>query len=378
MQAGSSMKEPWIQLYRPGFPEEAGEQFIATIRSGQIASGSKVSEFEKELGSRIANPEIVATHDISTSLAMVLSMAGVGPGDEVLCSPMACLATNMPVLNLGARVRWCDIDPETGTMDPEHLEKRIRHSCKALLIYHWAGSPANLTALYEIAARHGLPVIEDASEALGAGWGGRALGATGSYCTLFSFGAIRQLTSIEGAAMAFSNVENTDQARRLRKYGIDLNTFRDADGEISPDSDIKTPGWFNQMNNVEATVGVLQLQKRWGAVESYRSNGLLLEKTLCAIPGVKPLKVPAPAEPSYFVLTLRVENPREWIRHLKQRGIHASQVHLRNDLYSCFGVDAVNLQGVTEFSRHCMAVPCGWWVGEEERSRIIQAFMEYK
>lgn len=355
-----------IPLYGVHMPPEPHLLLESVLASGQIASGCHVAEFEEALRQYLGGCWVTSTGDASTSLAMCLFMAGVRPGDEVLASPMACLATNMPILNLFAKVCWCDIDPLTGNLSVDDLRKRISPRAKAILVFHWAGNPADLQPIYQVAREHGLPVIEDASEALGAEYGGRKIGNTGADYTVFSFYANKHITTIEGAAIAFGREADYERGRWLKRYGIHQPSFRDTDGEIDPTSDIPVAGWNTAMNHVATTLGVAQMRSLPQIIAKHQMNGRLFDEALDGAPGITLLKRPADAASTHWVYTLLAENRDRLLKRLRERGINASKVHLRNDLYTCFGTPARDLPGVDSFQGRSLSLPCGWWVTEED------------
>jgi len=361
-----------LPLYKVHLPPEADQVISSVLHSGQIASGEHATRFELSLQNFVGNPRITVTQDAASSIALSLFLGGVRPGDEVLASPMACLATNEPVLNLFARIRWCDIDPQTGNLDAEDLRRRITPHTRAILIFHWAGNPANVDVIYEIARAHGLPVIEDASEALGAEYAASKLGNTGADFTVFSFYANRHITTLEGGAIAFGSEEHYERGRWLKRYGIHVPTFRDPQGEINPRSDIPLAGWNMAMHEVSAALGTVQMGHLPSIIARHQANGMFYDQALSGVPGIRILKRPAAARSAYWVYTFLADDRDGLLRRLRECDVHASKVHQRNDRYSCFGVSGYDLPGVDEFQHRCLSIPCGWWIGEEAREYICQ------
>ncbi len=359
-----------IPLYQVHIPPGVGEALEPVLHSRQLASGPHTRRFEGLLREYLGNRWITATGDASTSITLCLYLAGVRPGDEVLASPMACLATNEPVLNLFARVRWCDVRPDTGNLDPEDLVKRITPRTKAILVFHWAGNPADLAAIYRIAREHRLPMVDDASESLGAEYEGQKIGNTGSDFTVFSFYANRHITTVEGGAIAFGKEADYERGRWLKRYGIHQPSFRDGQGEIDPRSDIPEAGWNTAMHEISAAVGVLQMQHLPAIIARHQANGEYYDEALAGVPGITLLNRLPNTRSAHWVYTLLAENRDGLLRRLREQGIQASKVHLRNDLYSCFGPPQGDLPGVDCFQAHCLSIPCGWWVSAEERQDI--------
>ncbi len=365
-------------LYKVSSPDGVEKAIGEVFRSGEIAGGRNVELFERLLGDYVGNPLITSTGEISSTIAMCLFMAGVRPGDEVITSPLACLATNMPILNLFANVRWSDVDPLTGNMDASDLAEKISARTKAILLFHWAGNPADLNAIYEVGRERGVPVVEDASEALGAMYHGRRIGNTGADYVVYSFYPNRHLTTIDGAAVTFRDDESYQRARWLKRYGIHRPSFRDHDGEINPNSDILEAGWSSYLNHVAATVGVAQMQGLQERLNMHQQNGEFYDEVLKSNPNVTVLRRPQGSKSAFWVYTFLSDRRDELLAHLRSNGVQASKVHLRNDVYSCFGDQKVRLPGVDQFSRRNLSIPCGWWVDSPERERIVEVIASLK
>jgi dTDP-4-amino-4,6-dideoxygalactose transaminase len=359
-----------IPLYKPHIPPGLDERLGAVLSSGQIAGGSCVAQFEDLLRDYLGNPWLTTVGDVSTALTLCLYNAGVRPGDHVLMSPLVCLSTSSPVRNLFANIRWCDTDPNTGNLDPADIPKRITVRTKAIVVYHWAGNPAALDELHSVAHDHGLAVIEDAGEALGAEYHEHKIGATGADYTVFSFYANRHLTTIDGGAITCSTEHDFEKLRWLKRYGIHQPSFRDKDGEINPASDIPTAGWNSYMNAVAATIGVAQMEHLPSIIARHQENGLYFDERLTDVPGVTVLARPQNSRSAYWVYTFLARGRDHLLKTFRQQGVYASKVHLRNDLYTCFGTDRPALPGVDQFSAYSLSIPCGWWVSEKDRSRI--------
>src|SRR5580698_5456026 len=149
-------------------PPSAAGAINEVLHSGRIAGDDNVQEFENELRDFIGGNYLAATGEFSRSIEMALRMAGVGPGDSVAVSPLACLATTMPILQVGARPIWCDVESDTGALNPADVSRRVSEDTKAILLYHWVENPGEIDGILQTAARLNLKVIEDAGEAFAA------------------------------------------------------------------------------------------------------------------------------------------------------------------------------------------------------------------
>lgn len=366
-----------IPLYKAHVPPGIGQELDPLFATGQLAGGPAVDAFQGSLGEFLGNPRVLLTGDVSSSISLALMLAGVQPEDEVVMSPLVCLATSCPVANQFARIKWCDVDPETGNLDPDSLRQSLTSQTRAIIVYHWAGNPADMDAILTVASERGVPVIEDAGEALGAEFMGRKIGAIGSDYSVFSFYPNRHITTIEGGAIAFKDEATWERGRWLRRYGIHQPSFRLPNGEINPDSDIRQAGLNTYMNQVSAFIGLKQMEWLPGILERHRSNASYYNSRFHGHKRIRPLRALGAANSAHWVYTILTDKRDELMIHLKSHGIQCSKVHIRNDHYSCFGSADHQLPGVDKFSQQALGIPCGWWVDLEGIRYICERIEEF-
>jgi dTDP-4-amino-4,6-dideoxygalactose transaminase len=166
--------------------------------------------------------------------------------------------------------------------------------------------------------------------------------------------------------------DSLERAVRARRYGIDQPTFRLPNGDLNPASDIPVPGFNFAMNNIAATLGIVQLPHATRLFRSYRDNGAYFDRALAGVPGLRQLRRPANAYSAHWTYSLRAERRADLMRKLHESGISAQRLHLRNDHYSCFAATRSSdpLPGVEIFDRENLSIPCGWWLTAEDRERI--------
>jgi len=365
--------EPLIPLFRAPDSTAALPALQALLASGQLAGGATVAAFEIALGQFLGNPHVLAVSDRSAALTLALRAAGVRAGDDVLLSPLVCLATSMPVLNLGANPCWCDVDPATGMPTPSTLAARLTSRTRAIVLYHWGGDIGPITAVRAFADAHRLALIDDAAAAFGGEHRGRQLGNTGCDYTVLSFYAVNQLALGEGGALVCRRAADVDAIRWQRRYGIHVPSFRLADGDLNPASDIPQGGFNFGLTNLHAAIGVSQFDTLAQRLAMYRANGRFFDVALRDIPGLTLLTRADDSVSGYWVYGLRASRRATVLAALHAQGIGAQRLHLRNDLYSCFGSpqSPVPLPGVQRFDQENLVIPCGWWVDEAARARIV-------
>lgn len=351
--------EPLYKVFTP--VESLAEEIDKILKSGQLTSGNNVRVFEKQLQEYIGNPYVLVTGSNTYASLIALALCDLRNNDEVIASPMACLASNQPVLNFGAKLVWADIDPSTGTLDPTDVHKKVTTKTKAILHYHWGGYPGYIDEINQIGVNFGIPVIDDAIESFGSEYKGKKMGNTNTPVTTFSFQTVRLPNSIDGGALAFNSPHLYQKALQMRDFGINRKTFRDSLGEISPQSDISHLGYNAVMNELNAFIGTKVMHYTRDLIVKQRRNAIFWDE-FCENKNFISINRPGEIEPNYWIYSFQSKNQAKDLIDLRRLGYYASKVHIRNDHYSCFGSFDNSLIGVAEFSAKQLSVPSGWWI----------------
>jgi dTDP-4-amino-4,6-dideoxygalactose transaminase len=367
-----------IPLFKVHMPQEASEILNKTLYSGYISEGERVKEFEKLLSDFIGCKDVLTLNSCTSAITLSLAHAGVSHGDDVVTTPMSCVATNMPILSLGANVVWADIDPITGNMTPETLKRAITPNTKAVCYVHWAGQPADIDGIIKVAHEHGIKVVEDAAHAFGSLYKGSMIGNHSDY-VCYSFQAIKHITTADGGAIAMNGHSEEEVLRllRMRWFGLDRVFARSA---TKWETDIKDIGFKMHMNDVNASIGISQMPYANKIVDGHRRNGIHLDYVLGACKRLKAIQRSDDALSAYWIYTLLAENQSDrdaFVKHMNDHGIAANVVHVRNDKYSLFKSFAKDLPGVDSFCSRMINIPCGWWVNDEDMKRIERAIISY-
>jgi perosamine synthetase len=358
-----------VSLFHAFHSPEMEVAALEVLRSGQIASGPKVAEFEGRFGDVIGRSYVVCTNDMTSAVMIALHLAGVGYGDEVLTLAYSCMSSNAPIAMLGAMAVWVDMDPEHASMSAEDFERAISPRTKAAMIYHVAGYPGPTEQIAKICKRRGIVLIEDCNNALGATQNGVSVGRIGDYA-VFSFYPNRQINAIDGGALACPDEQTAQRARRLRRFGINPLTFRDKLGEINPTSDITEVGWSASFNQLSAAVALTQLPLLTDRLTRTRRNALRLREQLGNLSRLRQIVPRDGEEPAYWAFLTLAEGRDELLAGLKVRGIHSSRLHYRNDDYSGFTAQQRNLPGTAMFLNQVLAMPCGWWLNDKQVDQL--------
>jgi len=259
-----------IRMFQVFMPESVFNPLRTVLMSGFIGEGPKVEDFEHALRPWLGTPNILALNSGTSALQLALHLSEIGPGDEVISTPLTCVAMNLGVLHRSARIVWADVDPRTGNIDPNDVKSKINERTKAILTVHWGGDPCDIEAIQALAKPRGIKVIEDASHALGARYQGRPIGCHSDF-VCFSFQAVKVLTTIDGGALTCRDRADWDRGRLLRWYGLDRRE-RQKRGIDDDSTDILEAGYKFHMNDVSATIGLVQLGYLKRNLASARAN----------------------------------------------------------------------------------------------------------
>ena len=348
-----------IPLFMPFMPETS--EIDAILHSGALAYGTYTKQFEERLKEYFNTSNLIVTNSFNTAISVALTTLGIVPGEEVIASPMACLASTQPYLSSGLEVRWADVDPQTGTLSPDSVRQQITHRTKAIVHNHFCGYPGYIDEINDIGQAQGIPVIDDGIECFGSEYKGKKIGNCGTDVTIFSLTAVRFCNCIDGGIVIFKDEEDYKKSLLIRDCGIDRPHFRDELGEISLDCDIRLVGYSATMSNVNGYIGLKQMEviddlilkhreqaEKWRAIYDFQSTMVPIYRKDC--------------NPNYWVYGMLTDDKVETIKSFRKMGYYASGVHIRNDIYSAFGKQNTPLPGVDKFYKSFVALPCGWWM----------------
>lgn len=355
-----------IPLIKTNIPprETLMPELEKVLYSGYVAQGEKVEEFERSFEAFIGTGHSLSLNSGTAALHISLILAGVNHGDEVISTPLTAEPTNVAIKMVGAKIRYADIDYETGNIDPASVEAKINNKTKAIMVVDYAGTPINISRLQEISQKYNIPVIEDAAHALGAKFKGKLTGEHFPY-TVFSFQAIKHLTTIDGGVLQIRDREEYEKGKLIRWFGIDKKLTR-------LENDIKFQGYKYHMNNVIATIGLVQLFSIQKIINAHISNGEFFDEALKHTPGIELLNYYKGSLSSYWLYTMKVEDRNSFITMLAENGIMASELHKRSDSHTYLNDFHEELPVMDNFYKKLVHIPCGWWVTPEDRQRIVE------
>ncbi len=242
----------FLPFSKPTIDEVTIAAVAEVLRSGWITSGPKVLEFEKQLSAYFGGRPVRTFNSGTCTMEIALRIAGIGSGDEVITTPISWVATANVILEVGAKPVFADIDPVTRNIDLDKVEAAITTKTRAIIPVYLAGNPVDMDKLYAIAKKYNLRIIEDAAQAIGSTWKGRAIGSFGDFVS-FSFQANKNITTSEGGCLVLNNNEEVMLAEKYRLQGVTRSGWDGIEVDV-------LGGKYN-MTDIAAAIGLGQFSK---------------------------------------------------------------------------------------------------------------------
>lgn len=248
-----------IEFYKHDLGEPEVSSLRSTIGTLFLTLGPRVAEFERAFGAFLGAEHVVGVSSCSTGLVLALSALGVGPGDEVITTPMTFISTPNAALHRGATPVFADVDPKTGLIDPAAVEAAITKRTRAIIVVHLYGQMCDMPRLRQIADRHGLFLIEDAAHAIEAEKDGVRVASVGD-ATTFSFYATKTMTSGDGGAVVAKDAHIAARLQKLRNHGVSKDAAS-RHGGLYIHWDMMELGYKAAMTDIEAAMLLPQVER---------------------------------------------------------------------------------------------------------------------
>lgn len=373
-----------IPLFKVYMADDVDQALIDTIHSGYIGEGPRVQEFEDRLKAYFNTPFVTTTNNGTSALHLAYHMAINSDSkktyynnntNEVISTPITCTATNTPIIANGAKIVWADVNPITGSIDPDDIERKITQNTKAICMVHWGGNPCDIDRINSIAHDHGIKTVEDGAHSMGMMYKGRKLGHSSDY-TVVSLQAIKHVTSIDGGILFSKSEDDYERAKLLRWYGIDRAEREGVD--LRCELDVAEAGYKFHMNDISAVVGMSNFNHVEEILKKHRDNSIYYREAFGGYNSIKCVPENPDGVSSWWLFTIHVKNRDELMRALGEKGIMTSKVHARNDTHSMFReFYTPDLPGVESFNATHLCIPVGWWVTKEDREYIAEMVIKY-
>lgn len=369
----------------PKIEQDEIDEVVRCLESGWIGTGPRVARFEKEFASYKGQPFAAAVSSCTAAMHLSVLAAGIGAGDEVITAPMTFCATVNAIVHAGATPVLADIDPLTMNIDPAKVEARITPKTKAILPVHFAGRAADMDALTDIAARHGLKLIEDCAHAIETEYHGRKAGTFGDF-GCFSFYATKNVTTGEGGMVLTKNEESLARIKMMALHGMSKDAWKRFSDEGYKHYFVVETGFKYNMMDLQAALGIHQLRR----VESnWRRREEIWQQYNEAFGGL-PVTLPAETElntrHAYHLYTILIDEARagisrdEFLDAMTANnvgvGVHYLSVPEHPVYQDKFGWQPENYPHAMRIGRQTVSLPLSAKLTDLEVSRVIEAVQE--
>jgi dTDP-4-amino-4,6-dideoxygalactose transaminase len=281
-----------INVMQPWLGDEEVQAVAEVIRSGWVAQGPRVAEFEQLFAAVQDTTYAVATSSCTTALHLALLVAGAGPGDEVVVPSFSFIATANAATYLGARPVFADVDPLTGDLTAETVQEAMTERTRAVVVVDQGGVPVDLDSIRAVCDPRGIVVVEDAACGAGSTYRGRPVGATAEICA-WSFHPRKVLTTGEGGMITTSRADWAERARLLREHAMSVSAAeRHASVLALPEQYVEV-GFNFRMTDLQAAIGIVQLARLPEVVQRRRALAGAYAKAIADVPGLRPVVDPA-------------------------------------------------------------------------------------
>jgi dTDP-4-amino-4,6-dideoxygalactose transaminase len=328
----------FITFHRPSIGEEEIAETVDTLRSGWLTTGPKTAQFEREFAEYVQSPYALGVNSCTAALHLALAALGIGPGDEVITTPLTFCATVNTIMHVGATPVLADIGPD-GNIDPQSIESRITSRTRAIIPVHMAGLPCDLKSIWRIARKYKLRVVEDAAHAVGTKYERKAIGAattsprSGSDAVAYSFYATKNLTTAEGGMVTTPDPDLYERMKCLCLHGISRDAWNRYTEKGSWYYEVRECGFKYNLSDLQSAIGIHQLRKQEQFIETRQKYAGMYSSMLA---GLEEVEVPAQAPPgarhAWHLYSIRLNLPNlkidraAFIQALKERRV-GSSVH---------------------------------------------------
>ena len=329
------MRADFLPFCKPSITDDDIAAVTDVLKSGWITTGPHNAAFEKEFCAYTGCKNAVTIASATAGMHIVLMALGLGKGDEVITPSMTWVSTVNMIALTGATPVFADVDKDTLLVTPESVAKCITPRTKLIIPVHFAGAPVDLDAIYELANKHGIRVIEDAAHAIGTFYKGRHVGSFGT--AIYSFHPIKNITTGEGGIVTSDDNELVQKVRMLKFHGLAVDAFDRKTQGRSPQAEVQTPGYKYNMTDISATLGRSQLKRIDQINDRRRAIAAEYQRRLAGIPGIIPLGVPHGYDylHAWNLFIVRIDHPTinrdQFMEELKKynigTGLHFRAAH---------------------------------------------------
>lgn len=363
-----------IRLFSTNIPPSVPEKVAELIRGGWLNRGKKAIEFEEAFKQKFGYKYALSVNSCTSALRLAYTLAGGAPGGEVITTPYTMVATNTALLEAGFKPVFADIKYGTANIDPEDIGHRVTERTEGIAIVHYGGYPCDMDEIHKVASEHGLWIVEDAAQALGAKYRGHPVGDKSFSC--FSFQAIKHITTADGGMFVTNWRQVHEEAKERIWFGIDKDK-RVASPLGKFPEDITRLGFKYGMNDVAAVMGLEGLKAFDAAFKRRRRIAGCYRQQLEGVKGLTLMEQERHKKSANWLFPVHVEDRIAFAKAMRAEGIEVAVHNWRNDQYTLFGgkQDLPNTKRVNEDIIH---IPLHAELSDEEVNRVVSTIKNLK
>ncbi|OAI40218.1 UDP-4-amino-4,6-dideoxy-N-acetyl-beta-L-altrosamine transaminase [bacterium SCGC AG-212-C10] len=381
---GQPVRSKFLPFALPSIGREEEDEVIDTLRSGWITTGPKTKRFEEELAEFTGARHAIAVNSCTAALHVSLAALGIGAGDEVITTAITFPATANVIIHQGARPVLVDVDPRTLNISPAAIEAAITPATRAIIPVHMAGQPADMDAIWAIARKHGLAVIEDAAHAIGAEYRDRRIGnLDGSLASCFSFYPIKNMTTIEGGAILTNDDDFAERARLFTLHGISKDAWKRYSADKYQHWETLVPGFKYNMSDVQASLGIHQLRRLEGFIDRRTRYAKLYREAFADMPELEMLDVQDERRHAWHLFVVLLRNDQldidrdTFMEALREEnigtGVHFRSLHIQPFYEDHLALKRSDLPVAADVSDRLLSLPLYPGMSEQDVRDVIDA-----
>ena len=375
----------------PSIGEEEIAEVVDSLKSGWVTTGPKTKRFEEQFKEYVGSKHAVAVNSCTAGLHIALTALGISAGDEAIVPTLTFCSTANVVVHLGARPVLVDVGDDFN-VTPQAIESAITPRTKAIIPVHYGGQPCDLAPIYELAARHHIPIIEDAAHAVGSTYHDLRLGSDAlqppttrslPHVTVFSFYATKNMTTGEGGMITTADDKLAEQMRLLSLHGMSRDAWKRYTSAGSWYYEVVAPGYKDNMTDIQASLGIHQLRKLDSFIETRQRYARLYDAAFANLPEIETPLTHPDRNHIYHIygIRLRLERLRidrsQFIEELKARNIgssvHFIPVHLHPYYRETFGYEKGDLPNSEYLYQRILSLPLFPKMTETDVQDVIHA-----
>jgi dTDP-4-amino-4,6-dideoxygalactose transaminase len=296
----------FIHIGQPFFGKEEKKEVLAALDSGWVTLGPRTKQFEEDFAKFVGAKYAVAVSSCTAGIHLSLLAAGIGQGDEVITTPFTFVASANPIVHVGAKPVFVDIDPQTFNIDASQIEKKITKKTKAIIPVHYAGLPVDLDAIRKIAKKHKLILIEDGAHAAGATYNKEKIGSIGDM-TNFSFHPLKNMSTGDGGMVTTNNEKYATALQKFRLHGMSRDAWKRHTATGSWRYDVDEAGYKYNMTDIQAALGIHQLKKLPQFLKIRKEYAKLYDKAFAKVPEITVPFITSGQKHIYTLYTIKID-----------------------------------------------------------------------